>query len=263
MNIVVLQAEDSEFGLVVDGINDTQEIVVKPLGKRLKGLSVYSGATIMGDGKVALILDVLGIAQRSGVLRESREVRGAAKEKAKDQVAKDRQTLLLFSAGRFERLAVPLSLVARLEEIPAAHIEHAAGRMVVQYRGQILPLVPLAGLLDPGADISVGRDQNVQVVVFSNGDWLIGLVVDRIVDIVEEPVTVRKSSKTFGLMGSAVVGQKVTDYLDLHEIIKKSGEEWAPGTKTAGGSTVMVVEQSPFARAHLRSFAGNGGLSGD
>ena len=83
MNIVVLQAEDSEFGLVVDGIHDTQEIVVKPLGKRLKGLSMYSGATIMGDGKVALILDVLGIAQRSGVLRESRELRGANKRKSK------------------------------------------------------------------------------------------------------------------------------------------------------------------------------------
>jgi len=254
VNIVVLQAEDSEFGLVVDGINDTQEIVVKPLGKRLKGLSVYSGATIMGDGKVALILDVLGIAQRSGVLRESREVRGANKEKKIDQSAKDRQTMLLFSAGRFTRLAVPLSLVARLEEIPSSQVEHAAGRMVVQYRGQILPLVSLAGQLDPGADTSLPEGQNVQVVVFSNGDRLIGLVVDRILDIVEETVTVRKSSETFGLMGSAVVGQKVTDFVDLHEIIANSGEKWAAGQKAqAGGSTVMVLEKSPFARAHLRS----------
>ena len=100
---------------------------------------------------------------------------------------------------------MPLSLVARLEEIPTANIEHAAGRMVVQYRGQILPLVSLAGQLDPSADTSLPEGQNVQVVVFSNGDWLIGLVVDRIVDIVEEHVTVRRSSKTSGLMGSAVV----------------------------------------------------------
>ena len=255
VNIVVLQAEDSEFGLVVDGINDTQEIVVKPLGKRLKGLSMYSGATIMGDGKVALILDVLGIAQRSGVLRESREVRSANKDKKQDQATKDRQTLLLFSAGRFERLAVPLSLVARLEEIPTSQVEHAAGRMVVQYRGQILPLVSLAAQLDPGgSDTTLPKDQNVQVVVFSNGDRLIGLVVDSILDIVEEHVTVRKSSDTFGLMGSAVVGQKVTDFVDLHEIIGNSGEKWAAGQKgTAGGATVMVVEKSAFARAHLRS----------
>ncbi len=254
VNIVVLQAEDSEFGLVVDGINDTQEIVVKPLDKRLKGLNVYSGATIMGDGTVALILDVLGIAQRSGVLREPREARGANKQKKQDQGAKDRQSMLLFSAGRFERLAVPLNLVARLEEIPSAQVEHAAGRMVVQYRGQILPLVSLAGQLDPSADTSLPKNQNIQVVVFSNGDQLIGLVVDRIVDIVDENVTVRKSSETFGLMGSAVVGQKVTDFVDLHEIIANSGEKWAAAHKAqVGRSVVMVLEKSPFARAHLRS----------
>jgi two-component system chemotaxis sensor kinase CheA len=259
VNIVVLQTEDSEFGLVVDTINDTQEIVVKPLGKRLKGLSMYSGATIMGDGKVALILDVLGIAQRSGVMRESRDIRGAIKDKKQDDTAKDRQSLLLFSAGRFERLAVPLSLVARLEEIPSSQIEQAAGRMVVQYRGQILPLLPLASQLDPSADTALPTNQNIQVVVFSNGEKLIGLVVDCVIDIVDEQVTVRKSSETFGLMGSAVVGQKVTDFLDLHEIITNSGEKWAVGQKAAGASTVMIVEPSAFVRAHLRSTFEMGG----
>ena len=106
-NIVVLQAEDRQFGLVVDGINDTQEIVVKPLGKQLKGLSVYAGATIMGDGRVALILDVLGIGQRSGVLSESREQTRAASEQ-KTQAGVEQQRLLLFRAGSFERIAVPL-----------------------------------------------------------------------------------------------------------------------------------------------------------
>jgi len=253
VNIVVLQAEDSEFGLVVDGINDTQEIVVKPLGKRLKGLSMYSGATIMGDGKVALILDVLGIAQRSGVLRESREARAANKEKKRDQATKDRQTLLLFSAGKFERLAVPLSLVARLEEIPMAQVEHASGHMVVQYRGQILPLVSLAAQLDPSVDATQPNDENLQVVVFGNGDQLIGVVVDRIIDIVEEHVTARKSSKTVGLMGSALVGQKVTDFLDLQQVIANSGEKWAAGQKSVGGSTVLLLESSAFARAYLRN----------
>jgi two-component system chemotaxis sensor kinase CheA len=254
VNIVVLQAEESEFGLVVDTINDTQEIVVKPLGKRLKGLSMYSGATIMGDGKVALILDVLGIAQRSGVLREARSAMSSDKEKTAEPAGKDRQTLLLFSVAHFERLAVPLSLVARLEEIPLSQIEQAAGRMVVQYRGEILPLISLAAQLSPGQDSGLSAQQNVQVVVFNNGDRLIGLIVDRIVDIVEEQVTVRKSSDTFGLMGSAVVGDKVTDFVDLHEIITNSGEKWAAGQKgRAGRSTVLVAEESSFARAHLRS----------
>jgi two-component system chemotaxis sensor kinase CheA len=106
VSMVVLQAEDRQFGLVVDGINDTQEIVVKPLGKQLKGLTVYAGATIMGDGRVALILDVLGIGQRSGVLAESREQSRAATEQ-KTQTGIEQQRLLLFRSGSFERLAVP------------------------------------------------------------------------------------------------------------------------------------------------------------
>src|SRR5262249_33738894 len=150
-------AEDRQFGLVVDGINDTQEIVVKPLGKQFKGLTVYAGATIMGDGRVALILDVLGIGQRSGVLAESREQARAAGEQ-KTHSGLEQQRLLLFRAGSFERLAVPLSLVARLEEFPQSAIEHAGGGQVVQYRNRILPLVSLRTILDcgPGSDERLG-----------------------------------------------------------------------------------------------------------
>src|SRR4029078_3914392 len=100
LSMVILQAEDRQFGLVVDGINDTQEIVVKPLGKQFKGLTVYAGATIMGDGRVALILDVLGIGQRSGVLAESREQARTAGEQ-KTQSGLEQQRLLLFRAGSF------------------------------------------------------------------------------------------------------------------------------------------------------------------
>jgi two-component system chemotaxis sensor kinase CheA len=138
-NIVVLQAEDHQFGLVVDGIQDTQEIVVKPLGKQLKGLSVYAGATIMGDGRVALILDVVGVGQRSGVLAERREQpRGENAPVA--PAGGESQRLLLFRAGSFARIAVPLGLVGRLEEFPRHALEQAGGRRVVQYRGGILNL---------------------------------------------------------------------------------------------------------------------------
>ena len=148
--MVVLQAEDRQFGLVVDGINDTQEIVVKPLGKQLKGLTLYAGATIMGDGRVALILDVLGIGQRSGVLAEFVEqARGSGQQKGAG--GDEQQRLLLFRAGSFARLAVPLSLVARLEEFPQSSIEHASGGQVVQYRNRILPLVSLRTVLEPSA----------------------------------------------------------------------------------------------------------------
>ena len=116
----------------MNSINDTQEVVVKPLGKQLKGLTLYAGATIMGDGRVALILDVLGIGQRSGVLTEFLEEHARASGQAKAPVEVEQQRLLLFRAGSFTRLAVPLSLVARLDKFPRSAIEHAGGTQVVQ-----------------------------------------------------------------------------------------------------------------------------------
>jgi two-component system chemotaxis sensor kinase CheA len=191
VNIVVLQAEDRQFGLVVDGINDTQEIVVKPLGKQLKGLTLYAGATIMGDGRVALILDVLGIGQRAAVFGESHEpAHAAGKERVQSKT--ELQRLLLLRAGSFERLAIPLSLVARLEEFPRSAIEHAGGGQVIQYRGRILSLVSLRTVLDPG-DLDSGPLANpVQVVVFNDGDHSVGMIVDEILDVVEEAVTIRR-----------------------------------------------------------------------
>jgi len=254
VNIVVLQAEDRQFGLVVDGISDTQEIVVKPLGKQFKGLNCYAGATIMGDGRVALILDVLGIGQMSGVVQESREQSRAEKEQ-KEEAASDRQTFLLFRAGSFERVAVPLSLVARLEEFPQAKIEHAGGQRVVQYRGQILPLASLGTILEDGAADTAGTLDPAQAIVFTEGDRTIGVLVDQILDIVEDNVTVRRSADRKGLLGSAVIGKKVADLLDLHAVIEAADKHWFGGKKSesAEGITVMVAESSSFSRGLVRN----------
>jgi two-component system chemotaxis sensor kinase CheA len=253
VSMVVLQAEDRQFGLVVDGINDTQEIVVKPLGKQLKGLTVYAGATIMGDGRVALILDVLGIGQRSGVVAEFRE-QARATAKQKTQAGIEQQRLLLFRVGSFERLAVPLSLVARLEEFPRNSIEHAGGCQVVQYRDHILPLVPLRDVLEPGAPNLDHPPDPVQVVVFNDGDLSVGLVVDQILDVAEEAVTVRQKSGRKGLLGSAVVGKRVTDFLDLNHVLHAAAEDWFQGTGgPASGKRVLVAEASAFSRGLIRS----------
>ena len=150
-NIVVVQADGREFGLVVDEITDTEEIVVKPMGKQLKGISAYSGATIMGDGRVALILDILGLAQRAQVIAEARESALNEKEKKtkREEAHTDRQTLLVVQCGNQGRMAIPLSLVARLEEFPANQIEMAGAQEVTQYRGQIMPLIRLSTFLPP------------------------------------------------------------------------------------------------------------------
>ena len=252
VSMVVLQAEDRLFGLVVDGINDTQEIVVKPLGKQLKGLTLYAGATIMGDGRVALILDVLGIGQRSGVLAESFE-QAHGSEHRKTHLEMEQQRLLLFRAGSFSRVAVPLSLVARLEEFPLSAIEHAGGHRVVQYRNQILPLVPLRGLLEPGFSDDREPADPVQVVVFNDGDSSVGMVVDEILDVTEEAITVRQESGRNGLIGSAVVGKQVTDFLDIQAVIQAGGGAWA---QHAGGhkrsKRVLVADGSAFSRAMVR-----------
>jgi two-component system, chemotaxis family, sensor kinase CheA len=253
VSIVVLQAEDRQFGLVVDGINDTQEIVVKPLGKQLKGLTVYAGATIMGDGRVALILDVLGIGQRSGVIAEFREQTRATAEQ-KTQSGIELQRLLLFQAGSFERLAVPLSLVARLEEFPQSAIERAGGGQVVQYRNRILPLVALRNVLEPGEPDARQAPDPVQVVVLNDGDRSIGMVVDQILDVAEEAVTVRQKSSRKGLLGSAVVGKRVTDFVDLNDVIQGATETWFQGaSRLANGKRILVAEASAFARGLIRS----------
>jgi len=247
-NIIVLQAEDCQFGLVVDGINDTQEIVVKPLSKQLKGLSIYAGSTIMGDGRVALILDVLGVGQRSGVLSEIREQSRSAAEQRSEFLGERRQRMLLFRTGTFERLAVPLSLVSRLEEFPWKSIEKAGDTQVVQYRGRILSLVPLRDALCPGERGDEPAPEHLQVVVFNDGEHSVGIVVDQILDVVEEAIEIREKSSRKGLLGSAVLGGRVTDILDLNSILRSSAPAWFNGGGSEAGKRVLVASRSQFQR---------------
>ena len=225
VNIVVLQANDQQFGLVVDEIKDTEEIVVKPLGRQLKGVSAFAGATIMGDGKVALILDPVGLAQRARVIggaaqRIVKEQERTAEEKA----GGNRQTLLLFQIGQSGRMAVPLSLVARLEEFPRSAVERSGSQEVVQYRGRIMPLVNISAAVEVSelAEEGAGSPAHspLQVLVHSDSGRSVGLVVDRILDIVEQEILVEKVGQRRGVLGSAVVQKRVTDLLDIHELLR-------------------------------------------
>jgi two-component system chemotaxis sensor kinase CheA len=217
MNIVVLQADGRQFGLVVDGISDSKDIVVKPLGKHLKGLPVFSGATIMGDGRVALILDVIGISQSANVVADGRE-RGMAEAAAPSQdLHSERQALLVCQCGH-DRIAVPLAVVARLEQFVSADIERSGGREVVQYRGEIMPLVRLAS--DESAGGEENETESLQVVVYRDRGRSVGLVVDQIMDIVEELVTVKSDYQRGNFMGTAVVQGRVTDILDVRAAIE-------------------------------------------
>ena len=218
VNIVVLKADDRQFGLVVDAIHDTEEIVVKPLGKQLKGIESFAGATIMGDGRVALILDVMGIAQRARVVSEVRDRRLSDGETADESAdaAANQQTLLVCRVGESDRMAIPLELVARLEEFEVSSIERSGDQDVVQYRGEIMPLLDLARVF-------TGRPTNEgelrQVVVYAEGGRSVGLVVAQIVDIVSERIEVQRRVARPGIVGSIVLQGRVTDLIDLAAVV--------------------------------------------
>ncbi len=221
LNIVVLHADGERFGLVVDEIHDTQEIVVKPLGSHLREATLFAGATIMGDGRVALILDVLGVAERAQVVSESRE-RSARSHDDEPSVGGDaRRSLLLVAVGEDRRAAVALSEVARLEEFEPSAIEWAGSHEVVQYRGDILPLVRLSEAL--GVATTSTANDTVEVVVHRHGDRQVGLVVSEILDVVDDHLSLDGTACRPGLLGSAVIDGHVTDVVDVDTVVATAG----------------------------------------
>jgi two-component system, chemotaxis family, sensor kinase CheA len=226
VNIVVVQAADQQFGLVVDCINDTQEIVVKPLWKHLKSLACFAGATVMGDGRIALILDVFGLAQRAGAVSTLQGWAAAAAAQPAGARPAGRPSVLLVEGGDRGRMAIPLSKVARLEEFPRSRLEWVAGRAVVQYCGQILPLLDIDSLFrsaaPPDQETRPDGEGPVQVVVYRQQERAVGLIVRRIVDIVEQDSDVQGTSSRRGVERTAVIGGHVTEMLDVEALIGTS-----------------------------------------
>jgi two-component system chemotaxis sensor kinase CheA len=245
VNIVVLQADGRQFGLIVDEINDTEEIVVKPMRKQLKTVKTFAGSTIMGDGRVALILDVMGLAQRANVIAELREEHGLGGKAAATPTAEKRRYLLFAGPGD-SRMAVPLDKLARLEELSASQVERAGKHWVAQYRGQILPLVNLEFALqerrrnrqqakfaasDSGAPL--------QVLVCHHEGRAVGVVVEQILDIVEDTAEVKYPASRPGVLYSTVIQEKVTELIDIPAILSSAG--LGPAGLNSGTSGLAVT----------------------
>ncbi|MFO0612817.1 MAG: chemotaxis protein CheA [Polyangiaceae bacterium] len=234
INIMVLRADDKQFGLVVDRVLDTEEIVVKPLGHDLKSISTFAGATIMGDGKVALILDVLGVAQRASVVREAAtQVRNAASERMAGDLSslsvEERSTLLVCGIGGARRGAIPLSQVERLEEFAPERIEQTGEYdCVVQYRGEILPLVRLSELAETDARMATSP---VQTIIYSENGRRVGLVVDSIVDIVEDVRGAETGVDDERLVRPIVVHGRVTDLVDVRTLLHRQQPDLCLGAR--------------------------------
>ena len=222
MVIAVLRADNQRFGLVVDRVMNNEEIVVKPLASQLKTVGTYAGATLMGDGRVALILDVQAIARRS-LAGDSAEIAVARDRVEAVSAGADGQDLLIVAIDDARRAAVPLSAVTRLEQIDATRIEQLGNREVLQYRGEILPVVRLDSILG-GSGIS--REGLLDVVVFSRGQRSVALVVGEILEIVNDRGAERRPADSYGLEQLVVLAGKVTELVDLPLVLQTGDPEY-------------------------------------
>lgn len=256
--IVVAQAGSFVFGIVVDDVFDTEEIVVKPVAPILVPLSIYSGNAILGDGQVIMILDINGIATAAaGAARVQEQAEPVAEVEADE--AADRDSMLLFRAGSEHPKAVPLSLVARIEDIDVDQIEWSEGRPVVQYRGHLMRL------LQVDASCALRAKGRQPVLVFSEAGHSIGLAVDEVIDIVEDEIDIHLSNEGGGRLGTAIVGGRVTEILDVGYYLQL-GRQHAinPATLTKQAVrplSVLVVDDSAFFRNMLRPLLGAAGYT--
>jgi two-component system chemotaxis sensor kinase CheA len=254
--IIVTQIGSYTFGIIVDRVFDTEEIVVKPVARILRNIEVFSGNTILGDGSVIMILDPAGIARATGK-EESTHTREVQESEASMDSSQTKTTLLLFHVGDSAPKAVPLALVSRLENIKMDDVEYANEQMLVQYRGQLMPLVPFAeGQAMPESGI-------LPVLVFAEGDHSMGIIVDEIVDIIDEHVDVQVAGEG-GVMGSAIIAGKATDVCDVTYYMNSLSTGWfniqtsvgydsddVEGTSENARRRILLVDDSPFFRNML------------
>jgi two-component system, chemotaxis family, sensor kinase CheA len=243
--IVVTQVGSQTFGIVVDSVFHTEEIVVKPMSTKLRHISMFSGNTILGDGSVIMIVDPNGIAQALGT-----SAGGGEEEVEAQRGASTARTisLLVFRAGSPELKAVPLSLVTRLEEVDCQKIELSNGRYLVQYRGHLMPLVQV------NEGVRIRTDGTQPLLVFSDGGRSMALVVDEIVDIVEDKLEIEVASQAGGTLGSAVIRGQATEIIDIGHFLPLAFEDWFRRKELRSDAltrTLLYVDDSPFFRNML------------
>jgi two-component system chemotaxis sensor kinase CheA len=226
--IAVLSAENQRFGLVIDRVLNNEEIVVKPIATALRNIGIYAGATLMGDGQVALILDVQAIARR--------ELKAETTEMLAQQLADQLESgsdesieHLVVRVGANRRVAIPLADVTRLEQVAVDRMESVGGRTVVQYRDAIVPVLRLPQMLGV---YESNTGEELPVVIFTRGSKTIAVVVDEILEIINDSGAVRSPVQDSGLLGSVVLSGQVTELLDVRSILLSADpnffdEDWA------------------------------------
>ncbi len=245
--IVVTQVGSQTFGIVVDGVFHTEEIVVKPMSTKLRHIEMFSGNTILGDGAVIMIIDPNGIAKALGTTGAA-QLEIADENAAMRAIAAEQLTsLLVFRAGSAQPKAVPLALITRLEEIAIDKIEKSNGRHMVQYRDQLMPLVQMDG-------VNIVTEGAQPILVFSDDGRSMGLVVDEIIDIVEERLNIEVGSTQDGILGSAVIKGQATEVIDVGHFLPMAFADWFSRKEmrpSASAQSVLLVDDSAFFRNML------------
>jgi len=269
LNIVVVSTGAMKYGLIVDRLHDSEEIVIKPLGRHLQQCQGYAGATIMGDGRIALILDVSNIARMAGLTSlDGCERANELAEAAKDNITKtrDKQALLTFSSSPLEQFGVPLNQVERVEKIKRHHIEEIGGRRVMQYRGGSLPLISI----DEVASVMPLADRDdLLVIVFHLAGKDVGLLATGPIDAIEINTDIDDSTlKQPGIMGSAIIAGKTTMLVNIFEIIQISNPQWFEDHVAYGeieidkaqAPTILIVEDSNSFRNQVKGYMDEAGF---
>jgi two-component system chemotaxis sensor kinase CheA len=245
--IVVTQVGSQTFGIVVDGVFHTEEIVVKPMSTKLRHIDMFSGNTILGDGAVIMIIDPNGIAKALGASGSSAHEMADEASAAHAIGGEQLTSLLVFRAGSAQPKAVPLGLVTRLEEIATDKIELSNGRYMVQYREQLMPLVQMNG-------VTVQTQGSQPILVFADDGRSMGLVVDEIIDIVEERLHIEVAGQADGILGSAVIKGQATEVIDVGHFLPMAFADWFSRKEMRASSTaqsVLLVDDSAFFRNML------------
>ncbi|PKK88905.1 MAG: hybrid sensor histidine kinase/response regulator [Candidatus Wallbacteria bacterium HGW-Wallbacteria-1] len=283
LNIVVVNSGDMNYGIVVDSLVDSEEIVVKPLGRNLQDCGIYAGATIRGDGRVALILDVSGIRRAAKLEMKELKIEGRSGPGAIRDRAVDAQTLLIGRHGN-TWVSFPLGLISRIERINCKSIEKTGGKLGIQYRGGTLPLISMNQVTDMGP---LPEKDSYFVVVFPFSGREVGILSTEIEDIIDSIATIDDlTHKQTGILGSCILNNRITLLVDPFEAIRKALPDWAKDSEIKHGGPkavekgtarkesepqsdehtteaeqpekeapiILVVEDSPFFQKQIGSF---------
>ncbi len=256
-NILVVSVGDYHYGLIVDQVLDSEEIVVKPVGTHLRDCECYAGASVQGDGKVALILDIIGISNVMNLRTVSKSVQEQALQRAESKKTTDTQSLLLACNAPGEQIAIPLDLISRIESCRITDIKITGGRKNIQYRGGSLPLFSIDEVAHVGPPDTDGP--TCYIIVFCISGKEVGIIVSEIIDIISGSFMIDEMThKQPGIMGSTIINKEITLLVDLYGLIDTIMPEWTKALtsriKEDHPADILVVEDSPFFLNQLVSF---------